>query len=200
MPYTKLAYALKPYGITVHVHKRKLKNITFRLKTDGLHIAAPIQLPDSVIHAHALSRLDWIIKTRRKIHLPRQTTLWGNPCTFANLTTQLLVYRDELARYIPTLQAKWQPIVGKSATDVRIKKMHTRFGTCNANDARVWLSVYLPAYPKICTDYVFVHELCHLHYANHSPQFWACVQLAMPDYKQWHTYLQSQSLRAVAQI
>lgn len=198
MPYTKLAYALKSYGITVHVHKKRLKNITFRLKKDGLHMTAPIQIPDSIIHTYALSRLDWIIKTHQ--HLPTQTTLWGNPCTFTNLATKLLVYRDELTRYIPTLQAKWQPIVGKSATDVRIKKMHTRFGTCNTNDARIWLSVYLPAYPKMCTDYVFVHELCHLYHANHSPQFWACVQLAMPNYKQWHTYLKSQSLRAAAQI
>ena len=67
--------------------------------------------------------------------------------------------------------------------------MHTRWGSCNTRAKRIWLSVYLPAYPIECTEYVIVHELCHLHHANHSPAFWQTVASAMPDYRQWHNIL-----------
>ena len=67
--------------------------------------------------------------------------------------------------------------------------MHTRWGSCNTRARRIWLSVYLPAYPIECTEYVIVHELCHLHHANHSAAFWQTVATAMPDYQRWHSML-----------
>lgn len=90
---------------------------------------------------------------------------------------------------MPELFEKWQPIVGAQAAENRIKKMHTRWGSCNTRVGRIWLSVYLPAYPIECTEYVIVHELCHLHHANHSRKFWQTVATAMPEYKQWHGML-----------
>ena len=102
-------------------------------------------------------------------------------------------YRRELQQVMPDLFAKWQPIVGAYATETRIKKMTTRWGSCNTRAKRVWLSVYLPAFPIECTEYVIVHELCHLHHANHSPAFWQEVKRAMPDYKHWHDRLAGKS-------
>lgn len=103
------------------------------------------------------------------------------------------LYRRELAEVMPELFEKWQPVVGRSAQEIRIKKMTTRWGSCNVRDKRVWLSLYLAQYPQQCTEYVIVHELCHLHEANHSPQFWKQVENAMPDYKQWHGYLKGKA-------
>ena len=95
----------------------------------------------------------------------------------------------------PELFAKWQPIVGAEANEVRFKKMHTRWGSCNTRARRIWLSVYLPAYPIECTEYVIVHELCHLHHPNHSRAFWQTVEGAMPEYKHWHDMLAGKSTR-----
>ena len=39
------------------------------------------------------------------------------------------------------------------------------------------------ASPKII-DYIIVHELCHLHHANHSDLFWNEVDKIMPDYRE----------------
>ena len=116
--------------------------------------------------------------------------LWGEQQDFAlNHNEQTDFYRQQLSKVMPELFDKWQPVVGAEAKETRIKKMHTRWGSCNTRAARIWLSVYLPTYPIECTEYVIVHELCHLHHANHSCAFWQTVATAMPDYKQWHDKL-----------
>lgn len=103
----------------------------------------------------------------------------------------LVVYRHQLSLQLPKLLAHWQPKVGKTAQEVRLKKMHTRWGSCNVRAGRVWLSVYLAQHPVECTAYVLVHELCHLHHANHSAKFWSQVKRAMPDYQTWHDHLKN---------
>ena len=116
--------------------------------------------------------------------------LWGVEQSFSlNQDEKIAYYRQQLSEVIPSLFEKWQPIVGAHATEIRLKKMHTRWGSCNTRARRIWLSIYLPAYPIECTEYVIVHELCHLHHANHSPAFWQAVATAMPDYLYWHDRL-----------
>ena len=36
--------------------------------------------------------------------------------------------------------------------------------------------------PASLVDYVLVHVLAHLHYHNHSTEFWRTVERAMPDF------------------
>ena len=42
--------------------------------------------------------------------------------------------------------------------------------------------------PPTVIDYIVVHELCHLHYRDHSAAFWNEVDKVLPDYrnrKEW---------------
>ena len=42
---------------------------------------------------------------------------------------------------------------------------------------------------ELVTDYVVIHELCHIKQMNHSGKFWELVELAMPDYKIYKKWL-----------
>ena len=64
-----------------------------------------------------------------------------------------------------------------------IGKMKTRWGVCNVKTKRVTLNLELIKKDKIYLDYVIVHELSHLLYANHSKEFWKCVEDNFKDYK-----------------
>ncbi len=57
-----------------------------------------------------------------------------------------------------------------------IRKMTTRWGVCNTRDKRVTLNLELMRKPIYCLDYVIMHELSHLIYANHSREFWSLVE------------------------
>ena len=64
-----------------------------------------------------------------------------------------------------------------------IRKMKTRWGVCNVREHKVTLNLELIKKDIKYLDYVIVHELSHLLYANHSKDFWDCVGDNYPDYK-----------------
>ena len=64
-----------------------------------------------------------------------------------------------------------------------IRKMKTRWGVCNIKRKTVTLNLELIKKDLKYLDYVIVHELSHLLYANHSKDFWKCVETNCHDYK-----------------
>ena len=72
--------------------------------------------------------------------------------------------------------------IGVKVKEVRIKKMKTKWGTCNNKDERIWLNLELAKKPFHCIDYVFVHELVHLKEKKHSDRF---IQLLNSAYPKW---------------
>ncbi|MBE0441050.1 MAG: M48 family metallopeptidase [Psychrobacter sp.] len=192
-------------GIELQVTKKRVKNINFRLKPYLLMVSVPLSMNTAQIAQAVAQRVSWAVANhaqvleqyKRKQHASRDSLtgdspllLWGIVQSFTlSPDEKITYYRQQLSNVIPSLFDKWQPIVGAYANEIRLKKMHTRWGSCNTRARRVWLSVYLPAYPIECTEYVIVHELCHLHHANHSPEFWQTVATAIPDYQHWHNML-----------
>lgn len=101
------------------------------------------------------------------------------------------IYRQWLGVFIQERQDVWQNMVEKSAKSITPYRMKSRWGSCSTQAKTIRLSIWLAQFPQACGDYVLVHELCHLHHANHSAKFWACVEQAMPEYKTWHTMLKN---------
>jgi predicted metal-dependent hydrolase len=203
------AQRLAAASIELQVTKKHVKNINFRLTPHALRVSVPMSISAAQMVTAINKRLPWALDNHPQVlaqHNQKQTpllnsatiatpiSLWGTAQSLL-LTEEdkIAYYRQQLATVTPALFAKWQPIVGAKANEIRLKKMHTRWGSCNTRARRIWLSVYLPAYPIECTEYVIVHELCHLHHANHSRAFWQSVATAMPDYQQWHDMLAGKS-------
>lgn len=94
-------------------------------------------------------------------------------------------YRRQLRALLPTLLEKWEPRIGKAASEIRIRKMKTRWGSCNAAARRVWLNLELIKKPVACLEYVLVHELVHLHERHHNARFLKRMETLMPA---WRTH------------
>ena len=65
-----------------------------------------------------------------------------------------------------------------------IKKMKTRWGTCNTDAGRILINWELAKKSPACLEYVVVHELVHLLERRHSDRF---VQLMTRFMPQWPT-------------
>ena len=70
-----------------------------------------------------------------------------------------------------------------------IRKMKSRWGVCNIKTKRVTLNLELIKKEVSCLDYVIVHDLSHLIYADHSKRFCALVEENYPEYKKFRKLL-----------
>lgn len=92
-------------------------------------------------------------------------------------------YRRQLRSLLPPLLATWEPRVGKPVAEVRIKRMKTRWGSCNAAAGRIWLNLELIKKPVACLTYVLVHEMVHLHERHHNDRFLEWMEALMPTWR-----------------
>jgi predicted metal-dependent hydrolase len=92
-------------------------------------------------------------------------------------------YRKELKAKIPYLMDLWQERVGVCTSSWQVKKMRTKWGTCNVAEKRIWLNLQLAKKPVECLEYIIVHELCHLIQKNHSSAFTDLMDKHLPGWQ-----------------
>lgn len=94
-------------------------------------------------------------------------------------------YRQHLRAQLPPLLEKWEPKLGVSINEARIKKMKTLWGSCNIGAKRIWLNLELAKKTNSCLEYVLVHEMVHLLERDHNDRFRELMDTFLP---QWRTY------------
>lgn len=92
-------------------------------------------------------------------------------------------YRQHLRAVIPPLLEKWQERLGIKAPAYGIKKMKTKWGTCNARAGRIWINLELVKKPVDCLEYVIVHELVHLLVRRHDDEFIEIMDRYLPRWR-----------------
>jgi predicted metal-dependent hydrolase len=93
-------------------------------------------------------------------------------------------YRQQLKDMIPGYISKWEKKMGVSVAEFAVKKMRTKWGTCNASAARVWLNLELVKKPSQCIEYIVVHEMTHLLERSHNARFVAYMDKFLPQWRQ----------------
>ena len=64
-----------------------------------------------------------------------------------------------------------------------IKKMKTRWGSCNVKSHHLNFNLLLAKVPSECAEYVVVHELTHLLEPSHNARFWSLMEYYLPESK-----------------
>lgn len=93
-------------------------------------------------------------------------------------------YRECLRNEVIKLVEKWEPIIDVNVSDIGIKKMKTKWGTCNIEAKRIWLNLELMKKPINCIEYIVVHEMIHLLERNHNQRFIAFMNNFLPFWKE----------------
>lgn len=144
--------------------RKAIKHIYIRVRDGRVIVTAPYGVSRSVIDAFVASKTDWIAKHQRQ--------------------SEILPDAERVKLLMDAYFDRWEPFLGVHAKERRVRKMKTRWGSCNVKEKRIWLSSYLGAYPEECLEYVIVHELCHLLERGHNKRFYALVASCLPDWKE----------------
>lgn len=80
------------------------------------------------------------------------------------------------------------PKVGVEPAGVEVKELGHRWASCSPR-GNLYFHWRCMMAPQTIIDYVVVHELCHLHYRDHTDAFWNEVDKVLLDYRERKRWL-----------
>ena len=92
-------------------------------------------------------------------------------------------YRQQLRELMPQYIAKLEKKMHVEVAEICIRKMKTKWGTCNPKVNRIWLNTELAKKPIESIEYVLIHEMVHLLERNHNEKFIAYMDKFLPKWR-----------------
>jgi predicted metal-dependent hydrolase len=80
-------------------------------------------------------------------------------------------YREQLKKSVPSLVAKWEPLMGVKVERFFVQRMKTKWGSCSPGTHSIRLNTDLAKKPRECLEYIIVHEMVHLLEPTHNSRF-----------------------------
>ncbi len=92
--------------------------------------------------------------------------------------------KEYLQEILEELVAKWAKKMKVHPGEITIRKMKSRWGSCNVRTGDLCFALDLITKPMACIEEVVVHELNHLLEKGHTPRFHELMGKWLPDYKE----------------
>lgn len=112
-----------------------------------------------------------------ELHVPEDCDVTAREALF------LKWQRTQLRTLAHPIIEKWSVAMGVAVAEWGIKRMKTRWGTCNVDALRVWLNLELIKKAPQCIEYIVVHELIHLLERHHNDRFIALMDGFLPKWR-----------------
>lgn len=109
------------------------------------------------------------------------------------VTPEVERLRAEAKAFLPGRVAELASEHGFEYNRVFIKHNVSNWGSCSSN-RNINLNLNLMRVPAELRDYVILHELCHLKYMNHGPEFHALLESLCPGHRRLSAELKGYKL------
>lgn len=195
-------------GLSFEYERKKLKYLRLKVLSSGvLKLCIPYFCSSDEVF-HFLSKNQAWIKDKQARFLALKNELKADECFFLGKKyrlcfdeklTQTKLYKNHIStkdqalleeffyqnaqKIFLAFVKKYQAYFTDKTLKIRIKKMKTRWGSCNHNKAYINLNLALIHKPIKSIEYVILHELTHLQFPHHQKSFYECIYKFMPDYK-----------------
>ncbi len=90
----------------------------------------------------------------------------------------------EMLTALPELTATMETRAQKQASRYKIRRMKSRWGSCNIKTSVITLNLELAEYDKEALKYVIAHELTHLYVRGHDRRFYTLLATFYPNWKE----------------
>ena len=91
---------------------------------------------------------------------------------------------QEMRTVLPELTATMETKAQKQASRYKIRRMKSRWGSCNIKTGTITLNLELAEHDKKALKYVIAHELTHLYVRGHNRAFYALLATFYPNWKE----------------
>jgi len=92
-------------------------------------------------------------------------------------------YRTQMKLLLPDIIKKYEKLMCVEVSEFGVKRMKTKWGTCNPAAKRIWLNLELAKKPIECIEYIVVHEMAHLLERTHNDRFVMLMDKFMPKWR-----------------
>lgn len=103
--------------------------------------------------------------------------------------------RAELRVRLDAGVAEWAVRLGVPQPTAGIKRMKTKWGSCNPDARRIWVNLELVKKPAECLEYLVAHEVIHLVEPTHGDRFLSLLDRHLPQWRSIRDRLNSEPLR-----
>jgi predicted metal-dependent hydrolase len=91
--------------------------------------------------------------------------------------------RKQLRLAVAPVIAKWEPIIGRKVPRWSIRRMKTKWGSCNRQTGHIWFNLELAKKHPRCLEYIVVHEMVHLLERHHGERYAKLMGSFMADWR-----------------
>lgn len=92
-------------------------------------------------------------------------------------------YREQLKAAAEPLIAKWEQKMNLTLQKFFVRRMKTKWGSCNPNKQTIRLNTELAKKPRECLEYIIVHEMTHLFERTHNERFIQLIDDFLPGWR-----------------
>ena len=92
-------------------------------------------------------------------------------------------YREQLKAAAEPLLTEWQKRMDVTIGKFFVRKMKTKWGSCNPDRGTIRLNTELAKKPRECLEYIIVHELTHLFERTHNERFVKLMDEFLPGWR-----------------
>jgi predicted metal-dependent hydrolase len=131
----------------------------------------------TVVEEEARPRVTTAGKSRLELHAPSGSSQEQRGAVLDRW------YRRQLRQVVGRYLTVWEDRLGVKTSAVGIKRMKTKWGSCNPTTHRIWLNSELAKKPLSSIEYIVVHELVHLLEPSHGERFTAVMDQHLPDWR-----------------
>ncbi len=139
--------------LEIHRSPRRHRTSSATVRDGTIVVRIPASLPTAESAALIDRLVGRVLRTEQAHRRGGDEALFDRACILADRHTE--------GRY--PVSVRWS------------SRMTQRYGSCSVQDKSIRISTRLASAPARVLDYVLVHELAHLHYADHSAAFWNVV-------------------------
>lgn len=162
------------YNVTISDRAKVMRLSIYH--TGEISVILPRGGNENLLERFLIEKSSWILN--------KLNYFKNNPKIFlgGNRRTDFLKYKEETRKLVYKRLTHFNQYYHLSWKRIAIKNTKSRWGSCSAKK-NLNFSYKLALLPQELTDYVIVHELCHLEELNHGEKFWGLVSKTIPNYK-----------------